>query len=143
MRRCRWPRTRCFVALADKIARCVAEQGETSPAPEAIQAAQSPADAGKTISDIMTEVYGKLRETMKLGVCRKVTGNFLASYVHHDGKSGVLLALDAKPTEDNVALDLCHHATFSRPMAINRDDIPADRYREGAQPVPRDRPERG
>jgi len=37
----------------------------------------------------MTDVYGKLRETMNIGICRKLTGDALAAYVHHDGKGGV------------------------------------------------------
>lgn len=115
-----------FVELADNIARQVAGQGEETPNPDAILSAQAVFADGKTISDAMTEVYGKLRETMKLAACRKVTGAYLTSYVHHDGKSGVLIALDAKPTDDNAGLDLCHHATFSRPMAITRDEIPAE-----------------
>jgi elongation factor Ts len=115
-----------FVDLANKIARQVAEQSEDAPNPDAILSAESVTDPGQTVSDVLTEVYGKLRETMKLASCRRVVGNCLTSYVHHDGKSGVLIALDARPTEENAGLDLCHHATFSRPMAITRDQIPAE-----------------
>ena len=90
------------------------------PDPEAIRKSDS-------IDSKFTEVYGKLRESMNLRSCRRVEGAFLASYVHHDGKSGVLLALDAKPTSDkNVAGDLCMHALFTKPAAIDRSGIPAD-----------------
>ncbi|MCP4251614.1 MAG: translation elongation factor Ts [bacterium] len=115
-----------FVNLADNIALQVAQQDEAAPSPETIQAADSVAQPGQTINDLMVTAYGQLRETMKLGTCRKVTGNFLTSYVHHDGKSGVLIALDAKPTDESAALDLCHHATFARPLAIDRDGVPAE-----------------
>ncbi|HUU83285.1 MAG TPA: translation elongation factor Ts [Phycisphaerae bacterium] len=115
-----------FVKLTDKLARQVACQQEASPSPDAILAAESVAEPGKTVSDLMTDVYGKLRETMKLVGCRRVCGDYLTSYVHHDGKTGVLIALDAKPTEDNVGLDLCHHAAFANPMAVEPDGVPPE-----------------
>ena len=115
-----------FVELANKLARQVAEQGEAEPAPDAILASPSVTDPGKAAAEVVTDVYGKLRETMNLARCRRVTGNHLTSYVHHDGKSGVLIALDAAPTDENAGLDLCHHATFSRPLAVERDGVPTE-----------------
>ena len=115
-----------FVNLANDIARRVAEQAEAAPTPEAVLAAASVDDSSKTVGDVVADAYGRLRETMKLTACRRVTGTYLTGYVHHDGKSGVLVALDAKPSEESVGLDLCHHATFTRPLAIDRDGIPAE-----------------
>jgi len=115
-----------FIDLAVGIARQVVEQEEASPAVDAILASRLPEGGDRSVSDAMTEVYGKLRETMKLASCRRVEGAYLTSYVHHDGKSGVLIALDAKPGDEAAGLDLCHHATFSRPMAITRDQISAE-----------------
>lgn len=115
-----------FVDLGTMIARCVADGSDDKPTADAIKASPAPGREGQTISDVWSEAYGKLRETMNLGTSRRVSGNHLTSYVHHDGKSGVLIALDAKPSQDNVGLDLCHHATFSRPMAIDRDGVDAD-----------------
>jgi len=115
-----------FTGLADKIARQVAEQSEQNADPEVILGSTLADEPGKTISDLVTEVYGKLRETMKLIACRRVTGNYLTSYIHHDGKTGVLIALDAKPSDDNTAVDLCHHVAFSKPLAITRESIPAE-----------------
>ena len=115
-----------FVELADKLARQVAAQGESSPSPEAVLSSSSVTDPGKTVSDLVTDVYGKLREAMKLAACRRVEGAYLTSYIHHDGKTGVLIALDAAPTDENAGLDLCHHAAFANPMAIERDGVPAE-----------------
>jgi elongation factor Ts len=115
-----------FVELANKLARQVAQQDQKGPAPDDILASASTTDAGKTAGDVVADVYGKLRETMNLIRCRRLTGSYLTSYVHHDGKSGVLIALDARPSTESAALDLCHHATFSRPMAIERDGVPSE-----------------
>ena len=115
-----------FVNLANELARRVAEQNEAAPTPDAILATKSLTDPNKSMNDVVADVYGKLRETMKLMACRRITGTYLTRYVHHDGKSGVLIALDAKPGEVNVGQDLCHHATFSKPLAIDRDGIPSE-----------------
>jgi len=117
-----------FIELADQIARQVAAQSEAAPAPEAIRAAAT--DSGKTIEDLITAVYGRIRETMNFVACRKVTGDYLCGYMHHDGKKGVLIGLDAVPSDAAVGVDLCHHVTFSQPLAITRDQIPADKLEE-------------
>lgn len=109
-----------FVTLANNFAKFVAEGSETAPDAEAVR-------NDPTLDAQFTETFGKLRETMNLKNCRRVTGTYLASYIHHDGKSGVLLALDAEPKSDkNIAGDLCMHTLFSKPVAIDRNGVPAD-----------------
>ena len=109
-----------FVDLANAFAKKVAEGSEESPDPKAIR--EDP-----QLDALFLDVYGRLRETMNLTKCRRVTGECLTSYVHHDGKSGVLMALDAKPSSDkNIGADLCMHTLFSMPMAIDRSGVPAD-----------------
>jgi len=109
-----------FVDLANAFAKKAAESGEASPSVESLR--KDPA-----LDQQFTDVYGKLRETMNLTKAQRVTGEFLASYVHHDGKSGVLLALDATPKSDkNIGGDLCMHALFTKPLAINREGVSAE-----------------
>ena len=123
-----------FVHLADAIAESVALGAEKTPDSE--QILKQP-----KIDEQFTTAYGQLRETMKLTRCRRVTGNYLASYIHHDGKSGVLLALDAEPKSDpdkNVAADLCMHSVFTDPMALDREGVPSeevDRVRREAREI--------
>lgn len=109
-----------FLSLVDDIARIVASGSESSPDPETIR-------KNPEIDSKFTDVFGRLRETMNLRACKRVEGNHLASYIHHDGKSGVLLALDKAPQSDkNVAGDLCMHALFTQPMAIDRSGVPTE-----------------
>lgn len=108
-----------FIQLANFIAKRVAEGTQEAPDPASIRG-DSEVDAR------FTDVFGRLRETMNLRQCRRVEGACLASYVHHDGKSGVLLALDAEPKSDkNVAADLCMHSLFTNPLAVDRTGVPA------------------
>lgn len=109
-----------FAGLADAFAKAVAAGTEASPNPDDLRKIPE-------LETKFTDVFGRLRENMKLGRCGRITGEFLASYVHHDVKSGVLLALDAAPNSDkNVAADLCMHALFTKPLAIDRDAVPGD-----------------
>ncbi len=121
-----------FVDLANAFARKVADGSEASPDVEAVR--NDPDMDAK-----FTEVFGKMRENMKLAGCRRVEGAHLASYIHHDGKSGLLLSLSSEPkSEKPVAADLCMHAVFTKPLAIMRDGIPAEeveKVRERARQV--------
>ena len=107
-----------FQALANAFARKVAKGPAKCPDPGALR--QDP-----EMDAHFTEVFGKLREAMNLTQCRRVEGGYVAAYVHHDGKSGVLLALDAKQTPESVGVDLAQHAMFTKPLATMREGIPA------------------
>jgi len=121
-----------FVNLANAFAKRVAEGSVAAPKPDDIR-------NDKEMDAKFTDVFGRLRESMKLANCRRVQGSYLASYVHHDGKSGVLMALDAAPKSDkNIAADLCMHTLFSKPIAIDRGSVAAaevDRVRSQAKEV--------
>lgn len=108
-----------FVNLAAAFAKKVALGSEASPDPQKIR-------SDPELDTMFTDVFGRLRESMNLAQCRRVSGNHLASYVHHDGKSGILIALDAEPKSDkNIGADLCMHALFAQPVAIDRTSVPA------------------
>lgn len=116
-----------FIGLAEAFAKRVAMGTAASPDPELIRAEPE-------LDRMFTDVFGRLRESMKLAQCRKVTGEYLASYVHHDGKSGVLIALNAAPKSDkNIAADLCMHTLFSKPLAVDREGIPRDQVEKVQQ----------
>ena len=128
-----------FVNLVTAIAKVVASQSEPEPTPETILA--SKVDSGGTVNDAMVEAYSKLQETMNLVRCRWVRGECLTHYVHHDGKSGVMLALDAAPSPEAVAVDLAQHAMFTKPLAITREGLAPEaieKVRETARKVAED-----
>lgn len=109
-----------FIDLANAFARKAAQGADEMPEIGALR--KDPA-----LDQQLTDVYGKLRETMNLTKAQRVTGEALSSYVHHDGKSGVLLALNAAPKSDkNIGGDLCMHALFTKPLAIDRDGVSAE-----------------
>lgn len=119
-------KTEQFLALAGTIAETVIAQDDPNLGKEASLALAAVGHDGKTIGELIADVFGILRENIKLECCRKLTGEYLCGYVHHDGKTGVLVALDAAPNPESVGVDLCHHLTFANPLAIDRSGIPAD-----------------
>jgi len=109
-----------FIALAEAFAKRVALGTVKNPDPAMLRGEPE-------LDRMFTDVFGKLRESMNLTQCRRVEGEYVAAYVHHDGKSGVMLALSAPPKSDkNIANDLCMHTLFSKPLAVDRDGIPND-----------------
>ncbi len=109
-----------FVDLAKAVARQVANGTEASPNPEDIR-------KNPELDGMFTDVFGRLRETMNLTGCRRVAGTYLCQYVHHDSKSGVLIALDNEPKSDkNVGADLCMHTLFTKPLAVDRSGVPKE-----------------
>lgn len=119
-----------FMALAATVAKSVAAQGSVSPDADAALAMTSASKSGRTIKDEIMDVFGILRENMKVARCRKMSGGYICGYVHHDGKSGVLISLDSRPSPESVATDLCHHVIFANPLAIAREQIPAGKLDE-------------
>ncbi len=132
-------KTDIYADLVMTIAKAVASQSEKEPVPDTILATRT--DAGTTVNDALVDAYSKLQETMNLIRCHRITGEYLAHYVHHDGKSGILLALDAVPSPEAVGVDLAQHTMFTKPLAITREGLPAEaleKVRETARAVAKD-----
>lgn len=127
--RCETPpvaKNEMFAELSNKIAQQVASGTEDAPAAEAILSAESVAEPGKTVNELMEATYARIKENMKLTRCRRLAGENLASYVHFDGSIGVLVAMDKAPDDPQVSKDLCMHIAFAKPLGISREDVPAE-----------------
>lgn len=130
--------TQVFADLCEAVARQVARQSEREPDPEALLAQPFVDDPSRTLKDAFGDVFGKVGENMRLARARRVAGPWLASYVHHDGKIGALVALSNAPSDERVGRELCMHIVFHRPQAITRDQISPDdvaKFRELARQV--------
>ena len=64
-------------------------------------------------------------ENMKFSRGVKIEGPCIGSYIHHNNKVAVIVALD-KPADAEAISGLCQHITFSNPMGIVIEDIPAE-----------------
>ena len=66
----------------------------------------------------------QIGENMKLGRGVKISAPRIGTYVHHNGKVGVLVGV-AGEVADEVLADLCMHIAFADPVGVTTDDIPA------------------
>jgi len=112
-----------FIALGNDAAKQVALENATTP--EQLLGQKFVGDPSKTINDRFNEVMGMIREAMKPNRMVRLEGQ-LGSYVHHDGSIGVLLQVEGNNPDPQLLRDVCMHITASRPVAANRDEVPAD-----------------
>lgn len=86
---------------------------------------------GQVIGEALKESIAKIGENLVLRrfVRFDAGGGLVHSYIHGDGKIGVLVDLNtAKVTEDTkqLANDVCLHVAAMNPLSLSQDDVPAD-----------------
>lgn len=99
--------------------------------------AEGPADAealyaqtmasGGTVEEYMKQVIGKLGENIRVASVGRLESpdGQVGSYIHHNDKVGVLVAV-AGEVDDETLKDLCLHIAFHNPKGLAREDIPAE-----------------
>ena len=107
-----------FIEAADKIAQLALDM----PAGEV-----TPTDEMNAIMDDIRISTGENASIARIQKIEKDNGESFSSYVHHDGKTAVLVHASAG-VEDDVLRQICMHITAAvpRPIGITPDDIPAE-----------------
>ena len=112
---------RNFVA---DIAKQVAEKNPATV--EELLAQTSMVETDKTIQDVLTNKIATIGENMSIRRFERFESNGLVeSYIHGDGKIGVLVEMENGNTE--LAKDVCMQIAAARPEYLDRDSVPADR----------------
>jgi len=117
-----------FQKLAQGVAEAVAAAGNVSDAGAALSVAMD----GSTIGEVVTESVAKVGENIQLTRVATVdVAGVTGGYIHGGGKLGVLVAVETEKAGDDavtVARDIAMHvaAHDPTPIAIDRDDMPAD-----------------
>lgn len=110
-----------FLALAAAAARLVLEK---NPADVAALSALPMAD-GRTVEETRTALVGKIGENMSIRrFVRTEAKGKLASYIHGGARIGVLIDLEGG--DGALARDLAMHIAATKPIALSKDDVPAD-----------------
>lgn len=84
-----------------------------------------------TVEEYIQQVIGKLGENIRplsLGALSVENGR-VDSYIHHNDKLGVLVAVNTTADADKVAAftkDLGLHIAFHKPLCMTRDEVPAE-----------------
>ena len=91
-------------------------------------AADAPAGeiaASGPMTDRLQATLAKIRENMGYARGVKIVADKVGTYVHHNGKVGVVVGI-AGDLADETLQDVCMHIAFADPLAISTDEVPAD-----------------
>ena len=92
---------------------------------EELLAQKSIAESDKTVQEVLTAKIAKIGENMSIRrFARYETDGILVSYIHGEGKIGVLTDLVG---EEDLGKDICMQIAASKPEFVNEEDVPADR----------------
>ena len=83
-------------------------------------------DETKTVSEVLTNKIATIGENMSIRRFERFEGaGLVESYIHGDGKIGVLVELEGGDTE--LAKDICMQIAAARPEFLDRESVPAER----------------
>ena len=96
-------------------------------------AAMTQAAGDITADDAMNKRIEDLRlstgENVNFARGVKLEGGTIGSYLHHDGKRGVLVQLDGD-ADEAIIKGVCQHIVALDPKGISEDDVPAEKIEE-------------
>ena len=92
----------------------------------ALSALSSPTEAGATIGEALSHLVGRIGENMSIRrFARWVArpGETFATYVHGNGRIGVVVGLPGGPAD--LARDVAMHVAAAEPRFVKREEVPA------------------
>ena len=103
------------------------------------------ADENSTVQEVLTNLIATIGENMSIRRFERFeTTGKVSSYIHGDGKIGVLV--DMENADDTLAKDVCMHIAAAKPEFLTESDVPEERVNKEkeilkAQVVNEGRPE--
>jgi elongation factor Ts len=109
-----------FLALASGLAKLVLERR-----PADVAALSSLPYQGSTVEEVRKALVGKIGENLSIRrFARLDAKGRLAQYIHGGAKIGVLV--DIAGGDEQLAKDLAMHVAAAKPVALSKDQVPAD-----------------
>jgi elongation factor Ts len=108
-----------LVAIANDLAKQLAT-GPGAKTPEELWKQPAPSRKGVTLEQWKDEIEGKMREVLRLARIIRVDAP-TGAYVHHDGKSGVLLEIEGG--NDDLAKGIAMHVVAMKPKATTTTEL--------------------
>ena len=110
----------------DFVANVAKQVVEKNPADvDALLAQDAIFEAGKTVQAVLTDKIATIGENMSIRrFVRYESTGIVGSYIHGDGKIGVLV--DMPKGNENLAKDICMQIAAARPEYVKQDEVPAD-----------------
>ncbi len=83
---------------------------------------------GITIGEKITEMVGKIGEKISIVAFESITGEKVCTYIHSNGKIGVMLALNGINGSDvsGIGKDVAMHIAAMKPIALTKDEVPSE-----------------
>ena len=96
---------------------------------EELLAQESIKVAGKTVKEVLTDKIATIGENMSIRrFVRYESQGLVESYIHGDGKIGVLV--DLAKGDSELAKDICMQVAAARPEYLNREAVPAEKVQK-------------
>jgi elongation factor Ts len=108
-----------FVQLANDLARQLAT-GPGAATPEELLDQPSPSKAPQILKEQFDETLNRIREVFRLKRIARIDGP-CGGYVHHDGKTGVLVEVEGGTA--GLAKDVCMHITARQPSVVSQEQL--------------------
>ena len=87
---------------------------------------ESIAEAGKTVQEVLTNKIATIAENMTIRrFKRSVSNGIVGSYIHGEGKIGVLVDMENATPE--LAKDICLQIAAAKPEFLNRESVTPER----------------
>lgn len=104
---------------------CVAQllEGPGAETPEALLAQEAPG-GGKTLQDQYDDMVGTIREKIVVARCMTCDGP-VGGYVHHDGKTAVLMQAEGDNPDGSILRDVAMHIAAMRPVVCEPEELDA------------------
>jgi len=91
----------------------------------ALAAGEGNVEATEAITQRVQETLAKIGENISYTHGVKICASKIGTYVHHNGKVGVIVGVEGEAAGETLT-DLCMHIAFANPIGIMPDDIPQD-----------------
>jgi elongation factor Ts len=80
---------------------------------------------GRTVEENLVDLMGKIGEKLEIVNYENVSAEKVVSYVHSNGKLGVLLAMDGVSGSDieELGKDVAMQIAAMKPVAVDKDDV--------------------
>lgn len=81
---------------------------------------------GKTVADIVTEQSGTIGEKLELAYFESIEAEKVQAYNHFGNNLATLVGFSKADVEEQVAKDVAMQIAAMSPVAVDRDDVPAE-----------------
>ena len=113
-----------FRTFVNDVAKQIVEKNPANV--EELLAQTSISEADKTVQEVLTNKIATIGENMTIRRFERFeTNGLIASYIHGDGKIGVLVDMENATAE--LAKDICLQIAAAKPEFLNRESVPAER----------------